>query len=147
MENYTLSNGKEIPVLGFGTFPMKKMELVKAVWDGVDVGYRLFDTATAYRNELELGGDPMDAFRRYAANGGPKGPSSLDARYLTEDVPNGLGLLCSIGDAIGAPTRIAKSIMTIAGALLGRNFFSEARTLKRLGFDSFSALWKLCEEL
>lgn len=55
MENYTLSNGKEIPVLGFGTFPMKKMELVKAVWDGVDVGYRLFDTATAYRNELELG--------------------------------------------------------------------------------------------
>ena len=100
-----------------------------------------------FRNELELGGDPMDAFRRYAANGGPKGPSSLDARYLTEDVPNGLGLLCSIGDAIGAPTRIAKSIMTIAGALLGRNFFSEARTLKRLGFDSFSALWKLCEEL
>ena len=56
-----LSNNVEMPAIGFGTFPMKKMELIKAVWNGVSSGYQLFDTATAYRNEIELG----IALRRY----------------------------------------------------------------------------------
>lgn len=62
MGTYTLNNGNYIPVMGFGTFPMKKMELIKAVWDGVNVGYNYFDTACAYRNEIELG----MALRRYS---------------------------------------------------------------------------------
>lgn len=58
-----MNNGHKIPVLGFGTFPMRKMELIKAVWNGVDVGYRYFDTACAYRNEIELG----LALKRYSS--------------------------------------------------------------------------------
>jgi diketogulonate reductase-like aldo/keto reductase len=55
MNTYLLHNGLEIPAIGFGTFPMRKAELIKAVWTGVAAGYRLFDTACAYRNEFELG--------------------------------------------------------------------------------------------
>lgn len=61
MRDIMLSNGVEIPVIGFGTFPMRKFELINAVWDGVKAGYTLFDTATAYHNEPELG----LALRRY----------------------------------------------------------------------------------
>ncbi len=100
-----------------------------------------------FRNERSIGGDPRAVFDRYASEGGPKGPSSLNTRYLTEDVPNGLGLLCSIGSSLGVQTPIAHSLITLAGALLKRNFHSESRTLKALGFDRFTALWRLQEEL
>lgn len=55
MDKIKLSNNTEIPTIGFGTFPMKNIELIRAVWRGVNSGYTLFDTATAYRNEIELG--------------------------------------------------------------------------------------------
>lgn len=55
MKKYVLNNGVEIPSVGFGTFPMKGLELIKAVWNSEKAGYRLFDTATAYRNELDFG--------------------------------------------------------------------------------------------
>ena len=100
-----------------------------------------------FRNEIELGGDPKKTFERYALDGGPKGPETLNTRYLYEDVPNGLGLICSIGESIGVPTMVAASLMTIAGGLLERNFFREARTIKSLGFERFGDLWDLCERL
>ena len=55
MKKIVLSNQVEMPVIGFGTFPMRKMELIKAVWAGVNEGYTLFDTASTYHNEPELG--------------------------------------------------------------------------------------------
>jgi len=63
LKNIILSNGMEMPPIGFGTFPMRKTELIGAVWNGVKSGYTLIDTATAYRNEIELG----IALRRYSS--------------------------------------------------------------------------------
>lgn len=100
-----------------------------------------------FRNEKIMGSDPKKVFERYAAEGGPKGPSALNTRYLTEDVPNGLGLLCSIGASLGIPTPVAHSLITLSSALLNRNFYSEARTLKTLGFKRFSELWRVQENL
>ncbi len=96
--------------------------------------------ACQFRNEQELGGDPMETFRGYAANGGPKCPGALDTRFLTEDVPNGLGLLASLGRAVGVPTPVAESLIAMSGALLGRNFQRDARTLESLGFSSLEEL-------
>ena len=39
----------------FGTFPLRKSELARALKDALDVGYRAFDTAQMYGNEAELG--------------------------------------------------------------------------------------------
>lgn len=55
MEHVVLSNGVRMPKLGFGVFQISRDETVQAVIDAVQVGYRHFDTAQSYMNELELG--------------------------------------------------------------------------------------------
>ena len=97
-------------------------------------------SACQFRNGADLSGDSLETFRRYGRENGPSGPSSLDSRYLTEDVPVGLGLLRSLGRASGVATPLADALFELAGALLGRDFQPQARTLERLGFESADAL-------
>lgn len=54
-ENYTLSNGVEIPKLGLGTWFIDDEKVVQAVKDAVNIGYRHIDTAQAYQNERGVG--------------------------------------------------------------------------------------------
>src|SRR6185437_2495283 len=54
-ETFTLSNGVEIPKLGFGTWMIPDSEAARVVRDAVGVGYRHFDTAQAYGNERGVG--------------------------------------------------------------------------------------------
>lgn len=51
----TLSNGTTMPRLGLGTSPMNDAEAERAVVEALEVGYRLIDTAEAYRNEVGVG--------------------------------------------------------------------------------------------
>lgn len=50
-----LSNGVEIPQLGFGVFQIPPEETKNVVKKAIEVGYRHFDTAQAYFNEGEIG--------------------------------------------------------------------------------------------
>jgi len=54
-ETYTLSNGKQIPKLGLGTWFIEDNKAVEAVKEAVKAGYRLIDTAQAYGNECGVG--------------------------------------------------------------------------------------------
>ncbi len=54
-ENYTLSNGVEIPKLGLGTWFISDADSIQAVKDAVNLGYRHIDTAQAYQNERGVG--------------------------------------------------------------------------------------------
>lgn len=54
-ENFTLSNGVEIPKLGLGTWFISDDDVVKAVKDAAELGYRHIDTAQAYGNERGVG--------------------------------------------------------------------------------------------
>jgi 2,5-diketo-D-gluconate reductase A len=49
--NVRLSDGVEIPQLGFGVFQVPPDETQRAVEDALAAGYRHLDTAAAYRNE------------------------------------------------------------------------------------------------
>ena len=51
----TLSNGVKMPALGLGTSPMNDDESEAAVAKAIEAGYRLFDTAENYRNEVGVG--------------------------------------------------------------------------------------------
>ena len=52
----TLNNGVEMPLLGFGVFQMQDLEeCERAVFDAIDIGYRLVDTAASYGNEAAVG--------------------------------------------------------------------------------------------
>lgn len=56
----TLNDGRTIPAIGFGTYPLTGEEGVAAVTSAIEVGYRLVDTAVNYGNEREVG----EAIRR-----------------------------------------------------------------------------------
>lgn len=54
-EQYTLSNGVQIPKLGLGTWLIPNDEAAAAVRSAVEIGYRHIDTAQAYANEDGVG--------------------------------------------------------------------------------------------
>lgn len=51
----TLNSGREMPLLGLGTYDMHGDEAVGATRDAIEMGYRLIDTAEMYDNEKEIG--------------------------------------------------------------------------------------------
>ena len=55
METIKLSNGVEMPLLGYGMFQVSPEECERCVSDALSVGYRLIDTAQAYYNEEGVG--------------------------------------------------------------------------------------------
>src|SRR4051812_44505657 len=51
-----LNNGVEMPLLGFGVYQVPDPEeCERSVFDALGAGYRLLDTAAAYRNEEAVG--------------------------------------------------------------------------------------------
>ena len=56
MQTVKLNNGVEIPILGFGVFQIRDAEeCERSVYDAIEVGYRLIDTAASYLNEEAVG--------------------------------------------------------------------------------------------
>ena len=55
VEYIKLSNGVEMPLLGYGVFQVSPEECERCVSDALNVGYRLIDTAQAYQNEEGVG--------------------------------------------------------------------------------------------
>lgn len=55
MEYITLSNGVEMPILGYGVYQVTKEECERCVLDALKAGYRSIDTAQFYFNEEEVG--------------------------------------------------------------------------------------------
>ena len=60
--------------------------------------------------------------------------------YIMEDVPQGLGLLESLGAALGVPTPVCSSLIEIASAALGCDLRAQGRTIERLGRDNIRAI-------
>ena len=67
MEKVILNNGIEMPILGFGVYQMTDQEeCERSVYEAIQAGYRLIDTAAAYMNEEAVGraikksGVPLD---------------------------------------------------------------------------------------
>lgn len=55
MDYKILSNGVQLPQLGYGVYQVTKEECERCVLDALKVGYRLIDTAQSYFNEEEVG--------------------------------------------------------------------------------------------
>lgn len=76
------------------------------------------------------------AFFHYARHSSPKGPQQPDSRYITEDVPEGLVLLESLGQTLNIPTPTCSGLISVASAALETDFRKEGRTVDRLGFEN-----------
>lgn len=55
MKKIKLSNGVEMPILGYGVYQITPEECEKNVSEAISVGYRSIDTAQAYNNEEGVG--------------------------------------------------------------------------------------------
>lgn len=55
MKDVRLNNGVMMPAIGFGVYQIPENETERVVNDAIEVGYRLFDTASSYFNEEQVG--------------------------------------------------------------------------------------------
>lgn len=85
------------------------------------------------------GRDLHEKVQRVTAYQGIKGPTTLNTRYLFEDIPTGLVPLSLLGRALGVATPMMEAVITLGSALLGRDFRREGRTLEKLGLAGKSA--------
>ncbi|NBE54092.1 aldo/keto reductase [Streptomyces boluensis] len=80
MRNVTLSNGVEMPVLGFGVYQIPPEQTEQAVSDALVAGYRLLDTAAAYGNEEAVG-------RAIKGSGIPRAELFVTTKLWVQEAP------------------------------------------------------------
>ncbi len=73
--------------------------------------------------------------RGVSALNGIKGPSQIDSRYLTEDVPVGLTIYSQLARQVGVAPVLMESVIHLTSALLGTDFADDRRTLASCGLD------------
>lgn len=78
MQNVTLNNGVQMPILGFGVYQIAPDQTERAVTEALEAGYRHFDTAAAYRNEQAVG-------RALAASGVPREQLFITTKMWVQD--------------------------------------------------------------
>jgi opine dehydrogenase len=62
-----------------------------------------------------------------------KSPSTLDHRYLREDVGYGLVPMAAIGELLNVETPVMNALITLASAALGEDFRASGLTLEKMG--------------
>lgn len=103
--------------------------------------------ACKYRNSLDDSIDAKEVFLNYAEmDTRAKGPTKVDSRYISEDVPQGLVMLEALGKSLSVSTPIVSGLIEIAGAALGRDLRAEGRKPEGLGLDNIDKILKDCEK-
>ncbi len=101
--------------------------------------------ACKYRNSLDDEMDAKEVFLDYAEmDTRAKGPTQVDSRYISEDVPQGLVMLEALGAALDVRTPIATGLIEIASAALGRDLRAEGRTPEKLGVENIRRILADC---
>lgn len=96
--------------------------------------------ACKLRNSLDKTKDALEVFFEYANHSSPKGPNIPDSRYVTEDVPQGLVLLESLGSFYNVPTPTATGLIYCANAAFKKDFRKEGRTVESLGVNNLERI-------
>lgn len=55
IKDFTLNNNIKVPAVGYGTFLSTEKNGEEVLRSAIEAGYRYFDTASFYKNEVELG--------------------------------------------------------------------------------------------
>lgn len=75
----------------------------------------------------------LEAVRNNQSYAGIKAPTSLDHRYIFEDVPASLVPIASLGEHLGVPVPVIRSIIQLASVIHRIDYWSVGRTVERLG--------------
>ena len=97
--------------------------------------------ACKYRNSLDEARDAKDVFFDYAAMPTrAKGPVTVESRYITEDVSQGLVLMESLAGSLQIPCPVCTSLIEIASAALGYSLRERGRSINALGITNISKI-------
>ncbi len=140
METIRLSNGVEMPSLGYGVFLVPPLEAERCVTDALSVGYRLIDTAQAYFNEEGVGAaiaksgikrdDIFLVTKVWISNAGEeKAARSIDEslRKLQTEYIDLLLIHQAYGDVFGSWRAMEKAYREGKVRAIGVSNFQEAR--------------------
>lgn len=140
METIKLSNGVEMPLLGYGVFLVSPQECERCVMDALSAGYRLIDTAQAYQNEEGVGAAiTKSGIRRdelflttkvWISNAGEeKAAKSIDEslRKLQTDYIDLLLIHQAYGDVFGSWRAMEKAYKAGKVRAIGVSNFQSAR--------------------
>ena len=125
-----------------GMGPATRRVIYGLFQDSVAVAKRLGFTIPGYPKEYfdkpasimgEVFECPGD---RYEVIANVKGPSTLQDRYLTEDLPCGLLPISQLGDKLGVPTPTIDAIIQFGSLVCEQDFWRNGRSLKSLGLDT-----------
>ena len=113
-------------------------EEVCAVADAIGVGAQRYDKEDFFSRESILGQEYMGKdylipfeeqdYMQYGT-----GPFTVDHRYLTEDIPVGCHVYHLLGKLAGVKTPVIDSMISLASAILEKDFFATGYTLGYLG--------------
>lgn len=91
--------------------------------------------ACSYRTK----GDTLyERIQNNKAYGDIMAPKTIQARYMTEDIPNGLVPIAALGHAAGVATPNIDAVVTLACSIYGKNFRMEGRSLRSLDLEDLS---------
>ncbi|MBQ9410966.1 MAG: aldo/keto reductase, partial [Bacteroidales bacterium] len=140
MQYTTLSNGIQMPLLGYGVIQVPPQEAGRCVADALSVGYRLIDTAQAYFNEEGVGaaiaksGIPREEIFLVTKvwisnNGEKKAAASIDEslRKLGTDYIDLLLIHQAYGDVFGTWRAMEKAYKAGKVRAIGVSNFQAAR--------------------
>lgn len=140
MNTIKLSNGVEMPLLGYGVFLVPPQEAEQCVTDALEVGYRLIDTAQAYYNEEGVGAaiaksgvkreDIFLVTKVWISNAGEeKAAQSIDEslRKLQTDYIDLLLIHQAYGDVFGSWRAMEKAYKAGKVRAIGVSNFQAAR--------------------
>ena len=80
-----------------------------------------------------------ETVKQVKAYEGIKGQKRLDTRYVLEDIPMGLVPMASLADQIGVKVPMIKTTIQLGNYLLDKDFYSNGRTMERLGLAGLGA--------
>ena len=107
----------------------ERMELCR-IYDVQEIG----DATETFQRMYGYTGDLYSMLTNAECYRGIKGPKSLKARYLIEDVPYALRAIQSLAKVAGVKTVAMDTVVNLAYILLGDEL-DEGRTLKNLGLS------------
>ncbi|MCD4673435.1 MAG: NAD/NADP octopine/nopaline dehydrogenase family protein [Anaerolineaceae bacterium] len=86
------------------------------------------------------GGDLLEAIHNQAGYYGINAPSTLNHRYIFEDIPMSLVPMASLGKSFGVSVRGMDSLIRLACIIHQTDYWRRGRTLKKLGIADFSSI-------
>ncbi|PIP15783.1 MAG: NADP transhydrogenase subunit alpha [bacterium (Candidatus Ratteibacteria) CG23_combo_of_CG06-09_8_20_14_all_48_7] len=91
-----------------------------------------------YQSYGSYGENLYTAIQFTTAYRGVRAPESIDHRYIWEDVPASLVPIVSIGEMLGVPCPMIKTLIYLASVLQGKDYWREGRTVEKIGIAGLS---------